>query len=216
MKVNIGKVNYVDNNFALIEKMLMEGNNRFIKNKSKGDKYLMQLRLELYLNGQSPKAVIITCSDSRVVPEFIFDAKLGELFVIRNAGNIIDENVIGNVEFAVGHLDVRYILIMAHEKCGAAAEAIEKFKANEKIHGFIKPIGEILEKINLENKKLTIDDLASMVEEENAKEGIKKLLCSEILSKLYKEEKIKISAAKYFLKTGEVKILQSSSTWPSR
>lgn len=201
----------MDNKFLLIEKMLIDGNNRFIANKleSKGD--LIKLRTELYENGQFPKAVVITCSDSRVAPEFIFDTKLGELFVVRNAGNIVDESVIGNVEFAVSHLNVNYILILAHEKCGAVAEAVEKIKIGEKLHGFIKPIGETVKNTSLKNGKLSIGDLASRVEEENAREGIKKLLCSEMLSKLYNEEKIKIVAAKYFLKTGEVKVLRSNN-----
>lgn len=196
----------MDNKFLLIEKMLVDGNNRFVTNKLKDNSNVIKLREELYENGQSPKAVVITCSDSRVVPEFIFDVKLGELFVIRNAGNIVDENVIGNVEFAVSHLNVNYILIMAHEKCGAVAEVVEKFKANEKIHGFIKPIGEIIK-----DKVLTGENLASRLEEENAKEGVKKLLCSEMLSKLYNEKKIKIVATKYLLKTGEVKKLPSNN-----
>lgn len=202
----------MENEFLLIEKMLMDGNNRFITNKLSGKEYLIKLRTELYENGQSPKAIVITCSDSRVVPEFIFDTRLGELFVIRNAGNIIDENVIGNVEFAVSHLNVNYILIMAHEKCGAVDEAVEKIKIGEKLHGFIKPIGETVKNISLEDEKLVVYDLASRVEEENAREGVKKLLCSEMLSKLYDEKKIKIVAAKYFLSTGEVKVLRSIVT----
>jgi len=196
----------MDNEFLLIEKMLMDGNNRFITNKLRSKEYLIELRTELYENGQFPKAVVITCSDSRVVPEFIFDVKLGELFVIRNAGNIVDENVIGNVEFAVSHLNVNYILILAHEKCGAVAEVVEKIKIGEKLHGFIKPIGEIIK-----DKAFIAENLASRLEEENAKEGVKKLLCSEMMSKLYNEKKIKIVAAKYFLKTGEVKILRSNN-----
>lgn len=197
----------MNNEFLLIEKMLKEGNNRFITNQLEGKEYLIKLRTELYENGQSPKAVVITCADSRVVPEFIFDVKLGELFVIRNAGNIIDENVIGNVEFAVSHLNAKYILILAHEKCGAVAEAVEKVNIGEKLHGFIKPIGAIVKNISLKNEKLAVYDLISRVEEENARGGIKKLLCSEMLSKLYSEEKIKIVAAKYFLSTGEVRVL---------
>lgn len=202
----------MDNEFLSIEKMLIDGNNRFITNKLRGKEYLIKLRTELYENGQFPKAVVITCSDSRVVPEFIFDVKLGELFVIRNAGNIVDENVIGNVEFAVSHLNVNYILVMGHEKCGAVVETVEKIKIGKKLHGFIKPIGETVKNISSKNEKLAVYDLVSRVEEENAREGVKKLLCSETLRKLYSEEKIKIVAAKYLLSTGEVKILQSNNT----
>ncbi|KOF56518.1 MULTISPECIES: carbonic anhydrase [Clostridium] len=195
----------------MIKKGLMNGNKRFIMNKLRSKDSYDKLRRELYEKGQFPKAVVITCSDSRVVPEFIFDVELGELFVIRNAGNIVDKSVIENVEFAVSHLGARYILIMAHEKCGAVAEAVEKIKVGEKLHGFIKPMENAINNVRLKNNNILISDLASRVEEENAEEGVKKLLSSEMLSKLYREEKIAIDKAKYFLSTGEVKVLQSNN-----
>lgn len=85
-----------------------------------------------HINGQKPKIAIITCSDSRVVPEFIFQAKIGELFVVRVAGNIaLDDTVIESLEYAVNHLHVSVLLILAHTDCGAihAAENAKDTKS---------------------------------------------------------------------------------------
>lgn len=80
----------------------------------------------MHVKGQSPKIAILTCADSRVVPEFIFQAKIGELFVVRVAGNIaIDETVIASLEYAVDHLEVSHLIILAHTHCGSVKAAEE-------------------------------------------------------------------------------------------
>ena len=76
------------------------------------------------VNGQSPIAVIIACSDSRVIPEAIFDAGTGEIFVIRVAGNVIDKTQLASVEYAVGHLKVNTVVVLGHTCCGAVGAAI--------------------------------------------------------------------------------------------
>ena len=69
--------------------------------------------------GQHPFAVVLCCSDSRVVPELLFDQKLGDLFVIRNAGNVVDEDVLGSIEYAVEHLESLLVVVLGHSSCGA-------------------------------------------------------------------------------------------------
>ena len=84
--------------------------------------------LAQHVKGQSPKIAILTCADSRVIPEFIFNASIGELFVVRVAGNIaVDETVIASLEYAVDHLHISHLIILAHTHCGAvnAAEQAE-------------------------------------------------------------------------------------------
>ncbi|MCK5341952.1 MAG: carbonic anhydrase [Candidatus Heimdallarchaeota archaeon] len=79
-----------------------------------------------HIKGQNPKIVVLSCADSRVIPEFIFDKKIGELFVVRIAGNIaIDPSVIASLEYAVGHLDIDILLILGHTGCGAVRAAEE-------------------------------------------------------------------------------------------
>ena len=97
---------------------LKEGNERFVTgNLSNKDTYAEDRKA--LCAGQHPYAVVLCCSDSRVAPEIIFDQKLGDLFVIRNAGNIVDEEVLGSIEYAVEHLETPLVVVMGHSACGA-------------------------------------------------------------------------------------------------
>ena len=82
------------------------------------------LRRQTARNGQAPYAIVIACSDSRVIPEQLFDAGLGELFVIRVAGNVLDRHQLGSIEYAAGHLHCRMILVLGHTGCGAVSAAL--------------------------------------------------------------------------------------------
>ena len=109
------------------------GNERYVSS-CKYDGDISQFRREeLAENGQHPFAVIISCSDSRVMPEVIFDAGLGELFVIRSAGNVVDGCTLGSIEYAVGHMGVKLVLVLGHTNCGAIAEAIKGFHEGHSI-----------------------------------------------------------------------------------
>jgi len=99
-----------------IEK-LVEGNLRFIKGHDK-------VFMDGLIHGQMPHSVIVTCSDSRVSPELIFDQNFGEIFVIRSAGNTIDENAIASIQYAVDHLKVPLVVVLGHEDCGAVNAAL--------------------------------------------------------------------------------------------
>ena len=95
----------------------------------KGNRYYLEtadpaLRLETAEHGQHPYAIVICCSDSRVIPEQIFHANLGELFVIRVAGNVLDNHQLGSIEYAAGHLHCQHILVLGHTGCGAVAAAL--------------------------------------------------------------------------------------------
>ena len=94
------------------------GNDRYIASSDAG------LRASLAENGQHPRAVVITCSDSRVIPEAIFDAGLGELFVIRVAGNVLGPIELGSVEYAVEHLGCPEVIMLGHTGCGAVGAAL--------------------------------------------------------------------------------------------
>ena len=98
--------------------LLKEGNARFVSGTLTPKDDYASLREKLSF-GQHPFAVVLCCSDSRVAPEIIFDQKLGDLFVIRNAGNIVDEEVLGSIEYAVEHLETPLVVVMGHAACGA-------------------------------------------------------------------------------------------------
>ena len=98
--------------------LLKSGNARFVSGTLTPKNDYATLREQLS-TGQHPFAVVLCCSDSRVAPEIIFDQKLGGLFVIRNAGNIVDEEVLGSIEYAVEHLETPLVVVMGHSACGA-------------------------------------------------------------------------------------------------
>ena len=98
--------------------LLKAGNARFVSGALAQKDDYATLREKLSA-GQHPLAVVLCCSDSRVAPEIIFDQKLGDLFVIRNAGNVIDKHVLGSIEYAVEHLETPLVVVMGHASCGA-------------------------------------------------------------------------------------------------
>lgn len=100
-------------------------------------------RLELAA-GQTPFAVLVTCSDSRVSPEILFGRGLGELFIIRNAGNTVDTTALGSIEYAVGHLNVPLVVVMGHERCGAVSAAVSVVEEGEHFPG---AVGSMIEPI---------------------------------------------------------------------
>jgi carbonic anhydrase len=102
--------------------MLKEGNERYLKGELIPKSSYKDDR-EVLDSGQKPFAVVLTCSDSRVAPEIFFDQKLGDIFTIRNAGNIADRTVLGSLEYAVEHLKSKLVVVCGHSKCGAITAA---------------------------------------------------------------------------------------------
>jgi len=113
--------------------LLIEGNTRFKENHPIHPDQTMA-RIRELKKGQHPFAVIISCSDSRLPPELIFDQGLGDLFVVRNAGNIISDYEIGSVEYAVEHLETKLIVVLGHKQCGAIEAYIEHKHDSVKNH----------------------------------------------------------------------------------
>ncbi len=103
---------------------LAAGNLKYLNAESGNGDISRRVRLSTWAKGQSPYAIIVTCSDSRVIPESIFSAGIGELFVIRLAGNIIDDHQLGSIEYAAGHLGCRLVVVLGHTHCGAVDAAI--------------------------------------------------------------------------------------------
>jgi carbonic anhydrase len=118
---------------------LKAGNNRFIDEKMEQPDLSTKRRQEL-AKGQKPFAVVLTCADSRLTPEFVFNQGLGDIFVLRVAGNIVDQYELGSIEYAVEHLHVPLVVLLGHEKCGAVEAAL----GGEKLPGNLgKLLGEI-------------------------------------------------------------------------
>lgn len=111
---------------------LLEGNERFRQNRGQGPGLLRE-RHEALKQGQSPFAAILACADSRVAPEILFDTGLGELFVVRVAGNVANPSTVASIEFAVSQLGTRLVVVLGHEKCGAVQAAIAGTRASKSL-----------------------------------------------------------------------------------
>lgn len=112
---------------------LKDGNQKYLHAETNGADISAAIRQQTCENGQQPYAVIVTCSDSRVIPESIFCAGIGELFVIRVAGNVMDDHQLGSIEYAAEHLGIRLVVVLGHDHCGAVDAAI-----NHAPEGYIK------------------------------------------------------------------------------
>jgi carbonic anhydrase len=160
-------------------------------------------------NGHSPFAVIVGCSDSRVSPEVVFDQGLGDLFVVRVAGSVVDPTVAGSVEYAVAHLHSSLVLVLGHEKCGAVTAALlsqsDREKESANIQALLNQIEPSLKDID---SRLTQDQQLVEGIEANARASAKNLRVSSLVSRAVAEKKLKILSAVYQLGTGKVKLIQ--------
>lgn len=105
-------------------KRLIDGNNIFLKSLTNPGDISPARRKETYENGQNPYAIILACSDAREIPEAIFSAGIGELFVIRVAGNVVDSHQLGSIEYAAAHLGCKLVVVLGHNCCGAVDAAM--------------------------------------------------------------------------------------------
>jgi carbonic anhydrase len=185
--------------------VLLNGNERFSQSKSIHPDENVQ-RLKEVVSAQHPLAVIVSCSDSRVSPEIVFDQGVGDLFVIRTAGNIISGLEIGSIEYAVEHLGVKLIVIMGHESCGA----VKAFVQGGEAPGHIK---EIIDSLGLESEikaisKLDENRLDDCVRA-NVLHGVKQLISqSSIISEKIEKGTLHITGARYDLHDYKVTVIK--------
>ena len=192
-------------NEALVR--LINGNQRFIDDKPRHAHENASWR-SLLVESQKPFATVVGCSDSRVPPELIFDVGFGDLFTIRLAGNIIAEDVIGSLQYAVAHLHTHLIVIMGHEGCGAVAATVEemlhKTKERKHIESLIKLIKPGLQKLDL---KLDHDTLMRLAVEANVRWSMRELLALPEAKLAVQEKRVTLIGAVYELNTGRVRFL---------
>ena len=145
---------------------LKEGNQRYLDAKTNPGDISANIRKKTCDEGQLPYAIVITCSDSRVIPESIFSAGIGELFVIRVAGNVMDKHQLGSVEYAAGHLGSPLVVVLGHSHCGAVGAALSSEPG-----GFVKSITDEIRKAIGDEKDetraccLNVKRSVSMIEE---------------------------------------------------
>ena len=189
---------------------LMDGNQRYVQSKMGTCASSDASAREKLANSQHPYAVILSCSDSRVPPELIFDQSLGEIFVVRVAGNVADPIVLGSVEYATEHLDTPLVIVLGHERCGAVTAAVNaKGKPEGNIGAIVKAIAPSAKKAKKIKKGESKEEVVECAVEVNAKAVAADLTKrSKVLAEQLKEGKIKIVAAKYDLDDGKVTLLK--------
>jgi carbonic anhydrase len=200
---------------------LMDGNKHYVENKLTNAAMSDAATRASLAKSQKPYAIILTCSDSRVPPEIIFDKGLGEIFVIRVAGNIPDPVVLGSIEYAAEHLGSPLVMVLGHERCGAVTATVDakgKSTGSANIDAIVKVIQPNVklaakdcdackgEKKCAETKK---NEFVECVIDANVKTVAADLMKkSMILKHLAEAKKIKIVAAKYDLDDGMVTLFK--------
>jgi carbonic anhydrase len=200
---------------------LMEGNKHYVENKLTNAALSGSETRTSLAKSQKPYAIILSCSDSRVPPEIVFDKGLGEIFVVRVAGNIPDPVVLGSIEYAAEHLGSPLVMVLGHERCGAVTATVDskgKTTGSANIDAIVKAIEPNVkvatkncdackgEKKCAETKK---SEFVECVIDANAKTVVASLTKkSKILKHLVDEKKIKIVAAKYDLDDGSVTLFK--------
>ncbi len=179
---------------------LKTGNTNFVTDNLNND-FQDSLRRRAVVSGQKPFAAVLTCSDSRVVPELIFDTGIGELFVIRVAGNVANTSSIASVEYAVVHLNVKLIVVLGHQNCGAVTAALAGNNNGKNLDHLLNFIQTAI----ADSDSKDVDEVSHVHVKLTAKKLIKD---SSIISNSIKTKNTKIVTAFYSLETGLVNFFE--------
>ncbi|MBR1907506.1 carbonic anhydrase [bacterium] len=188
---------------------LIDGNERFVNNASIHPNRSQETKDSL-LSKQTPFAIVLSCSDSRVPLEIIFDAGLGDIFVIRTAGHVLSQEVMGSIEYGVVHLGVKLIMILGHDNCGAVHSAVDAYKSKSldtvspNLKSILMEIYPAIEKVNSDLKE---EDFHKEAVRQNVEYQAKDLLIKDayIANKVSTGE-IMVVKANYNLSTSRVEI----------
>ncbi len=183
---------------------LRDGNVRYVEGKQAAPDRGDARRKEL-TKGQHPRAAILSCSDSRVPPEYVFDQQLGEVFVVRTAGNVADEVALGSIEYAVEHLGVPVVVVLGHRSCGAVKATVEAHARHETVHGNIGAVVKLVEPAVVQAEQAKAADLMNASIDLNASMEAKALVSrSPVIADMVKEGRVRIVTAIYALESGKV------------
>jgi carbonic anhydrase len=185
---------------------LMDGNARFVATKASYPHQTAERRTTL-AGGQQPIAVVLSCSDSRVPPELVFDQGLGDLFTIRVAGNVADDAVIASIEYAVEHLGSTLVMVLGHEKCGAVTATLEALKTGDAVPGHLPALVDPIRPAAMQ-ANTQMGDVLDLAVIGNVGSVVAQLKASEpVLGEMFGHEKIDIVGGRYDLDTGAVTIV---------
>jgi len=184
---------------------LLSGDKRFVAGKSEEphDAALIERRHTL-AKEQKPFAAVVSCSDSRVPPELVFDVSLGDIFVIRTAGEVVDAVALGSIEYALEHLGTRLVIVLGHQRCGAVSAAVSGATDTGNIPDVVKEILPAVE----ETKGQSGDHIDNAVRA-NARDIAKRLqTAGPIIAPRVQSGEVKVVPAYYSLDTGQIELLR--------
>jgi carbonic anhydrase len=189
-------------------KMLKEGNARYLEDKPTHPHQGPERRALTAGQGQHPFATVLSCSDSRVPVELIFDQGIGDLFVVRVAGNVAATDEIGSMEYAVEHLGTALILVLGHSQCGAVTAVVEGAKLTGNLPALLAPIKPAVDRAKADNPGAAKEALIDAAIKANIFQAMEDVLqkSSEIKTDV-KAGKVKLLGALYKVDTGEVQWL---------
>ncbi|PID45788.1 MAG: carbonic anhydrase [Proteobacteria bacterium] len=184
--------------------VLMDGNRRFIEGNLLHPNHCDESRQEAAA-GQTPFATVLTCADSRVPPVDIFDQGIGDIFVVRVAGNIIGDHTLGSIEYAVAHLNTPLIVVLGHSSCGAVGAVARDVKLDGHMSTLVPPIQAAIKKVkNLDG------NMVNNAAKELSKQMAERIASSEpIIADEVNDGHVKVVPAYYNLSSGEVIILET-------
>ncbi|HVA41632.1 MAG TPA: carbonic anhydrase [Candidatus Binataceae bacterium] len=185
---------------------LMAGNQRF-RNDATGHPLLHAKRRAELAGGQAPFAVILSCSDSRVPPELIFDQGLGSLFVVRLAGNTVTRAGLESIDYAVDHLGTNLIMVLGHDSCGAVRGALAECASKPAAEKLPEIFANICPAVGQARKKGG-DSLESSAIDLNVTDQVKALERSALFNQRVADGSLKIVGARYGLESGKVEIIK--------
>jgi len=192
--------------------LLIEGNRRFHRGHARSAPFRRESLAEL-AKAQQPYATILCCSDSRVPPEWVFDAGVGELFVIRVAGNILSPEVAGSLQYAGSYLETPLFVVMGHEGCGAIAAAMASKHEGEQFRSRVQILLEsVIPGLPEFDSRLSPEERLSRAVENNVRWTVRQILESPEGRARMAEGKKRIVGAVYDIETGHVRFLSPEST----
>jgi carbonic anhydrase len=191
---------------------LLDGNERFVRGEPHASAFQRETLSDL-ARAQQPWATILGCSDSRVPPEWVFDVGLGELFVIRVAGNVIGHEIAGTLQYAGAHLKTPLFVVLGHEGCGAIGAALATKHEGEQFHSRIQLLLEnIVPGLADLDPSLTAEEQTSRAVESNVRWTVHQIEDSPEGRARRAEGRLKIVGAVYEIETGRVRVLQPEAS----
>lgn len=185
---------------------LADGNERFVEGTSSHPNQDSQRRAAL-VNTQHPFAVIFGCSDSRLAAEIIFDVGLGDVFVVRTAGQVIDDAVLGSLEYSIDQLSVPLIVILGHDSCGAVTATRDSVETGTMPAGFVRDLVERITPSVLTSRRNGVDDVNGMVEEHVKQTAGRLVESSRIIGAAVEAGKADVVGVTYRLADGRAEVV---------